>query len=329
MKNQAKNEKDNEKRSERIRRVGEPGWASRFSIPCARSFTRSPSQQVCDRSASRASAGHQAPFDCSGLRQPHVRFRKNHLAPNSAGQTKMSFLNSTQTDSTFRAESVYTRQPELINMNTTKIIKTIFLLFVAAAGTGMSGTSKSFLSKELTAPWSAVTAVPQVGAMQAMRDNQSVNKILRGGDNVKIDLTTREVPPDGEQPGVFAEAVIVRKADKRNRHYNALVLIGELAATKSNGKKFVAAASFNLENARGINRLREMLKVWRGTNDLPDLSSFDPEQEFLGKGFLAQPAVEDKGGKRELRLARLKRGIGEPIAVSPDYVKTAQTVATE
>lgn len=216
-------------------------------------------------------------------------------------------------------------------MKPTKIIKTIILLLVAAVGTGMSGTKKS-ISTQGTQPNPRVggLAVTQIGAMPPPAwDNYSIHNILKGGDNLKIDLTTREVPPEGEQAGVFAEAIIVRKADKRNRQYNALVLIGELTATKSNGKRFIATSSYNLDNARGINRLRETLKVWRGSDTLPDLGSFDPEKEFLGQKFLAQPTVEDKGGKRELRLARLKRGTGEPIAISPDYVKTAQTVATE
>lgn len=55
---------------------------------------------------------------------------------------------------------------------------------------------------------------------------------------MKIDLTTREVPPDREQPGVFADVIETVKIDKKNRHFKMLVLVGELAATKSNGKRF-------------------------------------------------------------------------------------------
>ena len=145
---------------------------------------------------------------------------------------------------------------------------------------------------------------------------------------MKIDLTEREVPPENEQPGVFADVVQMVKADKRNKHYKVLVLVGQLEATKSNGKRFTATASFNLDNSRGINRLKEMLKEWRGSDALPDLGTFDPEQEFLGKGFLAEPAVEDKGGKRVIRLGRLKRSAGEPLAVSPDFVRAAPAAAT-
>jgi hypothetical protein len=148
-----------------------------------------------------------------------------------------------------------------------------------------------------------------------------------GGEKMKIDLTERESPSDTEQPGVIADVVQVVKADKRNKHYNVLVLVGQLAATKSNGKRFIAHVSFNLENSRGINRLKETLKVWRGSDTLPDLGDFDPEKEFLGKGFLAKPVAEDKGGKRIIRLAGLKPSTGEPIAVSPDFVRAAPQAA--
>jgi hypothetical protein len=138
---------------------------------------------------------------------------------------------------------------------------------------------------------------------------------------INIDLTQREVPSPDEQPGVFADVVETVKTDKRNKQFKMLVLVGQLAATKSNGKRFTATAQFNLDNARGVNRLKETLKVWRGSDALPDLSQFDPEKEFLGKAFLAQPAVEDKGGKREIRLARLKRSSGDTLTVSPDFVR--------
>jgi len=143
-----------------------------------------------------------------------------------------------------------------------------------------------------------------------------------------LDLTQREIPDADAQPGVFADVVQVVKTDKRNKHYNVLVLVGELAAIKSNGKRFTATASFNLDNSRGVNRLKEMLKDWRGSDALPDLGTFDPEKEFLGKGFIAEPVAEDKGGKRVIRLSGLKPSTGEPIAVSPDFVRAAQAPAT-
>ena len=136
-----------------------------------------------------------------------------------------------------------------------------------------------------------------------------------------LDLTSREVPSPDEQPGVFADVVETVKTDKKNRHFKMLVLVGEFAATKSNGRRFTATASFNLDDTRGINRLKETLKAWRGSDALPDLSKFDPETEFLGKAFLAEPAVEDKGGKREIRLARLKRSTDQTLTVSPDFVR--------
>jgi hypothetical protein len=145
---------------------------------------------------------------------------------------------------------------------------------------------------------------------------------------MKIDLTQREVPPDREQPGVFADVIETVKIDKKNRHFKMLVLVGELAATKSNGKRFTAIASFNLDDTRGVNRLKETVKMWRGSDALPDLSQFDPETEFLGKGFLTEPAVEGQCGKRVIRLAGLKPSTGEPLAVSPGFVRAAKAPAS-
>ena len=88
---------------------------------------------------------------------------------------------------------------------------------------------------------------------------------------MQIDLTSREVPKPGEQPGVFADVIETSKTDKRGRTYKYLVLVGELKATKSSGKRFTASCSYNLEDQRGLSSLREHLKTWRGTAELPDL----------------------------------------------------------
>ena len=144
---------------------------------------------------------------------------------------------------------------------------------------------------------------------------------------MKLDLTSREVPTPGEQPGVFADVVEAIKTDKKGRAYNYLVLTGELAAAKSSGKRFTATASYNLDDSRGINRLKEDLKVWRGSDAMPNLSDFDPVTEFLGKGFLAEPIAVDKKGKRQIQFSGFKRYTGEPIAVSTDFVRAGQAPA--
>jgi hypothetical protein len=138
---------------------------------------------------------------------------------------------------------------------------------------------------------------------------------------MKIDLTSREVPKPDEQPGVFVSVVKTKRADKRGREYNYLVLVGELAATKSSGKRFAAHTCYNLDDARGIKELKGDLQVWRGSDAIPDLNDFDPESEFVGKTFLAKPTVLDKGGTRQIYFSSFKRYTGDqPMTASVDTV---------
>ena len=55
--------------------------------------------------------------------------------------------------------------------------------------------------------------------------------------NVDNGLVSPDKP--GEQPGVFADVYKAVQTDKRNRKYNYLILVGELEATKSSGRRFV------------------------------------------------------------------------------------------
>jgi len=138
---------------------------------------------------------------------------------------------------------------------------------------------------------------------------------------MKIDLTSREAPTPGEQPGVFADVVETVQTDKRNKKSKYLVLTAELAATKSSGRRFTATTRFNVDDARGIRSLRENLQVWRGTDTLPDLTTFDPVAEFVGKTFRAEPTVHDEAGKREIRFSGFKPYSGNsPLTVSADFV---------
>lgn len=139
---------------------------------------------------------------------------------------------------------------------------------------------------------------------------------------MKIDLTAREAPNPDEQLGVFADVVQATKTDRRGRNFSYLVVVGELAATKSDGKRFVASCSFNLDDERGLKSLRKQLQVWRDIKDIPDLGSFDPEKEFVGKTFLAKPAIAGKGKKREIQFSRFKRYTGDnPLTISADFVR--------
>ena len=201
-------------------------------------------------------------------------------------------------------------------------MNTIFLAISAASAIQLRPADTIFSTMELTAPWSVVQAVPYASVMPfAAWGTSGGTTNLKGGENMKIDLTSREVPKPDEQPGVFAEVVETKRADKRGRVYNYLVLVGELAATKSSGVRFTALTGYNLDDARGIKELKADLKVWRGSDAIPDLKDFDPMEEFRGKTFLAKPTVVDKGGKRQIQFSSFKRYTGDqPLTVSAEFV---------
>jgi hypothetical protein len=139
---------------------------------------------------------------------------------------------------------------------------------------------------------------------------------------MNIDLTARELPTKGLQPGAFADVVQEEKYDqRRKKHIKVLTLIGELAATKSNGQRFNALATWNLDDDRGVKRLIEDLNTWQGTNALPDLSQFDPEAEFLGKPFVSEITATTEGGKKVARLKGFRPDPEKRVTVSAGFVR--------
>jgi len=142
---------------------------------------------------------------------------------------------------------------------------------------------------------------------------------------MKIDLTSREVPPDMEQPGVFADVFEASWPDKKGRSHRHLVLTAQLAATKTSRERFTATRAWNIEDTRGVNQLLEDLKVWRGSDELPNLKDFDPEREFIGKGCLIKPFAVSRGGKRQIQFTEFKPATGQAITVSSDFVRANQS----
>jgi len=144
-------------------------------------------------------------------------------------------------------------------------------------------------------------------------------------ENVKIDLTSREFPKPGKQPGVFVDVKEVEQANRRGKKFKYLVLVAQLDATKSDGRPFEATTRFNVQDARGIRSLREKLQVWRGGKTPTDLKTFDPKAEFVGKKFLAEPDVYDKEGKREIRFSDFEPYPGDsPQTSSADSVSASK-----
>jgi hypothetical protein len=135
-----------------------------------------------------------------------------------------------------------------------------------------------------------------------------------------IDLTEREMPEEVIQPGVFADVVRGKKTDRRGKEFTALTLMGQFAAVNSAGKRFMACKSYNLDNSRDINRLKADLRIWRGSDALPDLNKFNAEVEFLGKPFTGEPAVAKEDGKRVIRLTGFKPDPKSTLQVQ-DYIR--------
>jgi hypothetical protein len=186
------------------------------------------------------------------------------------------------------------------------------------------GAATSISTWTVTASWSAVSVtVPHTGLMQLVQGNHQHPQPLREEviQQVKLDLTARELPTKGLQPGVFADVVQGVKTDKRRKAYKTLTLVGELQATKSNGKRFIAHATYNLDDNRGVKHLLDDLKTWRGTNAIPDIGNFDPEAEFYGKPFLCDPIFGDEKGSKVIRLHGFRPDPEKGVTVSLGFVR--------
>jgi hypothetical protein len=148
---------------------------------------------------------------------------------------------------------------------------------------------------------------------------------------MKIDLTEREVPEPGDQLGVVADVFQTReKYKKRDKHYKALVIVGQLAATKSTGERFLVTSNFNLENSRDVNRLKKSVAALCGETAGANLKDFDPEVELIGKSFVTEPKAVDEDGTRELRFGPIKGYTGDsPIAVTADFVREKNKPQTQ
>jgi hypothetical protein len=182
----------------------------------------------------------------------------------------------------------------------------------------------TYLAWAMTAPWPfSKMAVPFTRLMRPARGNHQHHQLNGKGVNktMKLDLTQRELPSTGLQPGVFADAVQGVKTDKRRKGFRTLTLIAELAALKSNNRRFTAAATYNLDSNRGVKRLIEDLKSWRGSDALPDLSQFDPEAEFVGKPFVCDPTFADEKGRKVILLSGFRPDPEKRLTVSPGFVR--------
>jgi hypothetical protein len=138
---------------------------------------------------------------------------------------------------------------------------------------------------------------------------------------MSIDLTAREVPTKGPHHGVVADVVQEMQADKRKRKFRTLKLVGELEALNSSGKRFIALATWNLDDDRGNRRLIEDLKTWRNVTELPHLDQFDPEAEFLHKPFVSEVTFHTEERRKVIRLKGFRPDPEGKVKVSDGFVR--------
>jgi hypothetical protein len=160
----------------------------------------------------------------------------------------------------------------------------------------------------LTVPGAAFTlTVSRSRLMHPEWANKSI--VTRLGKEVnfmKIDLTIREAPPEGPQVGVFADVIQGETKDKRGKTFKTLTLLGQLVAVNSNGKRFVARKTYKVSDTRGVKKLIGDLKVWRGSDAVPNLDEFDPEAEFLGKPFTCDHSSIEEDGAKVIQIGNFK-----------------------
>jgi hypothetical protein len=138
---------------------------------------------------------------------------------------------------------------------------------------------------------------------------------------MKLDLTQRELPPKGVQHGIFVDVVEGEMADKRGKKYKTLRLTAQIAAVKSNGQRFMAGTTYNLDDNRGVKRLIDDLKIWRGTSAIPNLDQFDPEAEFLGKHFVCEPKIVNEDGQKSIQLNGFRPDPEKRVNVTAEFVR--------
>ncbi len=178
------------------------------------------------------------------------------------------------------------------------------------------------LARVLTAPQPfPPSSVIHAGTVLPTWHNNLHHQLIRREvkHKMKIDLTARELPATGLQPGVFADVIQGSKSNKRGKSFRTLTLVGELQATKSDGQRFIAYATYNLDDNRGVKHLIDDLKSWRGNNAIPDISQFDPELEFYGKPFVCDPTFADENGNKIIKLHGFRPDKDKHLTVSAGF----------
>jgi hypothetical protein len=148
----------------------------------------------------------------------------------------------------------------------------------------------------------------------------------RGGEKMKIDLTIREAPPEGAQTGVFVDVIPGETTDKRGKKFKTLTLLGQLVAVNSNGKRFMARKTYKVDDTRGVNKLIGDLKVWRGSDALPNLGEFNPEAEFLDKPFTCDHSSTEENGAKVIQIGDFKPN-SEAKITATDYARKPEQPA--
>ena len=97
-------------------------------------------------------------------------------------------------------------------------------------------------------------------------------------------MKIEEVAPPGEHTGVFTKVAIETGKDDIGVEYKHLVLVVDLDAVDSTGKKFPLKRQYKINISRGLTAFRNDFADWSGQK-LTDyeLNKFDAEKLMKGK----------------------------------------------
>ena len=122
-----------------------------------------------------------------------------------------------------------------------------------------------------------------------------------------------EMPPPGEQPGVFSKVYIDKGKDEDGIDFENLVLVVDLDRADSTGKKFQLERTYNVKLKRGVTAFRNDFYIWSGRKLTDyDLATFEPEKWMTGKPVKLVVRHRKDGKKSVAVIDQFKRTVIEP-----------------
>ena len=143
-------------------------------------------------------------------------------------------------------------------------------------------------------------------------------------------MTIEEIPPPGEQPGVFSKVFIEKGKDEDGIDFENLVVVVDLDAFDSTGKKFQLKKTYNVKLKRGVTAFRNDFHIWSGRK-LTDyeLSKFEPDKLMTGKPVTLVVRHRKEGKKNVAVIDQFKRTVIEPAKGAEPANPTTSTAAAQ